>query len=85
MTAIEQAKGTSVATPLALVARVEQLIERKVESARPVSGGYTPATRLLCQTAQGRFFVKSLVKGVDQRLLVARNSGLQHDPWIFYA
>lgn len=59
MTAIEEAKGPSVATPLALVARVEQLTGRKVESAQPVSGGYTPATRLLCQTAQGRFFVKA--------------------------
>ena len=30
----------------------------KVESYRRVEGGYTPALRLLCQTAKGSFFVK---------------------------
>ena len=41
-----------------LVSRIERLIDAKVESYRPVAGGYTPAIRLLCRTATTSFFVK---------------------------
>jgi hypothetical protein len=41
------------------VSRIEKLVGAKVESCRPVEGGYTPALRLLCRTAQGTFFVKA--------------------------
>lgn len=39
--------------------RIERLLGAKVESYRAVGGGYTPATRLLCETAKERFFVKA--------------------------
>jgi thiamine kinase-like enzyme len=41
-----------------LQARIERLLGAKVEAMRQVAGGYTPALRLLCQTALGSFFVK---------------------------
>lgn len=41
-----------------LVARIERLLGGALRSAMPVAGGYTPALRLLCDTARGRFFVK---------------------------
>jgi thiamine kinase-like enzyme len=42
----------------ALQSRIERLLGSKIESWRRVEGGYTPALRLLCQTAGGAFFVK---------------------------
>ena len=42
-----------------LRSRVERLLGTKVEAYRQVGGGYTPATRLVCQTAKGSFFVKA--------------------------
>lgn len=44
---------------LTLLQRVERLLGSKIEAAQPVVGGYTPATRLRCQTATGHFFVKA--------------------------
>ena len=44
---------------LTLRQRVEHLLGCQITSVQPVSGGYTPATRLLCQTTKGRFFVKA--------------------------
>lgn len=41
-----------------LACRIERLIGAKVESYRPVAGGYTPATWLLCRTVKTSFFVK---------------------------
>lgn len=41
-----------------LASRIEKLIGAKIESYRRVEGGYTPATRLLCRTSTGSFFVK---------------------------
>ncbi len=41
-----------------LISRIEKLVGAKVESFRRVEGGYTPALRLLCRTADARFFVK---------------------------
>jgi hypothetical protein len=41
-----------------LQARIERLLGAKVEFWRQVEGGYTPALRLLCQTARGSFFAK---------------------------
>jgi thiamine kinase-like enzyme len=41
-----------------LISRIEKLVGAKVESYRRVEGGYTPALRLLCRTADARFFVK---------------------------
>ena len=38
--------------------RIERLIGAKIESYRPVEGGYTPAIRLLCSTTKASFFVK---------------------------
>jgi hypothetical protein len=38
--------------------RIERLIGAKVQSFVPVEGGYTPARRLLCQTAATTFFAK---------------------------
>jgi phosphotransferase family enzyme len=43
---------------IALRSRIERLLGSKIESWRRVEGGYTPALRLLCQTAGGAFFVK---------------------------
>jgi hypothetical protein len=37
---------------------VERLIGARVESYRRVEGGYTPALRLVCETARGSFFAK---------------------------
>ncbi|MBT3265628.1 aminoglycoside phosphotransferase family protein [Candidatus Poribacteria bacterium] len=42
-----------------LLARIEALIGSRVESHARAEGGYTPATRLVCQTATGSFFVKA--------------------------
>jgi len=42
-----------------LIPRIERLIGAKVLSCKPVQGGYTPATRLICQTAMASFFVKA--------------------------
>jgi len=41
-----------------LKARIERLINANVESYSPVSGGYTPALRLLCSTGSNTYFVK---------------------------
>src|SRR5258708_10374593 len=41
-----------------LISRIERLIGAKVESYNPVSGGYTPAIRLLCRTSTTSFFAK---------------------------
>jgi thiamine kinase-like enzyme len=49
----------TVRDALHLLDRVSTLLGNKVLSATPVVGGYTPATRLLCQTAKGRVFVKA--------------------------
>ena len=38
--------------------RIERLIGATVQSYTPVTGGYTPATRLLCRTAAATFFAK---------------------------
>jgi len=43
---------------VALQSGIERLLGAKVEAWRRVEGGYTPALRLLCQTAHGNFFVK---------------------------
>lgn len=42
-----------------LIPRIERVMGVKLDAYRPVEGGYTPATRLLCDTAAGRFFVKA--------------------------
>lgn len=42
-----------------LLARVEGLLDAKIESHRRAQGGYTPATRLVCETSKGPFFVKA--------------------------
>lgn len=42
----------------ALQSSIERLLGAKIETWRQVEGGYTPALRLLCQTAGGDFFVK---------------------------
>lgn len=39
--------------------RIERLLGAAVETYRHVQGGYTPATRLLCRTRKGDFFVKA--------------------------
>lgn len=41
-----------------LAARMERLVGARVESYRRVEGGYTPALRLLCETAGSSFFAK---------------------------
>ena len=41
-----------------LACRIERLVGARVESYTRVEGGYTPALRLLCRTAGGRFFAK---------------------------
>lgn len=41
-----------------LLFRIEKLIGAKIESYRRIEGGYTPALRLLCKTANAGFFVK---------------------------
>ena len=41
-----------------LISRVERLVGARVESCRRVGGGYTPALRLLCETAEDSFFAK---------------------------
>jgi thiamine kinase-like enzyme len=41
-----------------LVSRIERLLGAEIGAWRRVEGGYTPALRLLCQTAAGNFFVK---------------------------
>jgi thiamine kinase-like enzyme len=43
---------------IALQSDIERLLGAKIEAWRRVEGGYTPALRLLCQTAGGNFFVK---------------------------
>ena len=42
-----------------LLARVESLLGARVTQQRAVSGGYTPAVRLVCQTTSGSVFVKA--------------------------
>ena len=42
-----------------LISRIERLAGARVESYRRVEGGYTPALRLLCRTAEGSFFAKT--------------------------
>ena len=42
-----------------LLARIEALIGSRVESHVRAEGGYTPAARLVCRTANGSFFVKA--------------------------
>lgn len=44
--------------PGELVRRIGGLVGARVESYRRVEGGYTPALRLLCETAAGRLFAK---------------------------
>src|SRR5215471_6405760 len=41
-----------------LMSRIERLIGAKVESCTAVSGGYTPALRLVCKTSATSFFAK---------------------------
>jgi thiamine kinase-like enzyme len=41
-----------------LARRIERLIGARVESYTRVTGGYTPATRLLCRTSTATFFAK---------------------------
>ena len=41
-----------------LISRIERLVGARVESYRRVEGGYTPALRLLCETAEATFFAK---------------------------
>jgi Phosphotransferase enzyme family len=41
-----------------LASRIERLIGAKIETYRPVIGGYTPALRLVCSTTSASFFVK---------------------------
>lgn len=41
-----------------LISRIERLVGARVESCRRVEGGYTPALRLLCETAGAGFFAK---------------------------
>jgi hypothetical protein len=41
-----------------LALRIERLIGARIESSRPVEGGYSPAIRLLCRTTRASFFVK---------------------------
>src|SRR5262249_29377625 len=43
---------------IALQSRIERLLGAKIKSCRRIEGGYSPALRLLCQTAGGAFFVK---------------------------
>ena len=42
-----------------ILSRIERLVGATIESYRPVGGGYSPATRLLCRTASASFFVKA--------------------------
>jgi thiamine kinase-like enzyme len=42
-----------------LISRIERLVGSKVRSYQTVEGGYTPATRLLCNTDTTRFFAKA--------------------------
>ncbi len=42
-----------------LMARVESMLGARVVAQRAVSGGYTPALRLVCQTSKGSVFVKA--------------------------
>ncbi len=42
-----------------LLDRVGRLVGDTVVSSAPVEGGYTPATRLVCRTSRGQFFVKA--------------------------
>jgi thiamine kinase-like enzyme len=52
-----------------LTSRIERLIGAKVESCRRVEGGYTPALRLLCETAGASFFAKiGATPGTSQSL-----------------
>lgn len=41
-----------------LISRIERLVGARVESCRRIEGGYTPALRLLCETARASFFAK---------------------------
>ncbi len=41
-----------------LISRIETLVGAKINSYRRVEGGYTPALRLLCETAKYNFFAK---------------------------
>lgn len=41
-----------------LLHRIERLLGKPIESYRSVQGGYTPALRLVCNTAAASFFVK---------------------------
>ena len=42
-----------------LLARVEAMLGARVARQRAVSGGYTPALRLVCETSEGSVFVKA--------------------------
>jgi hypothetical protein len=52
-----------------LIARIERLMAVKVQSHAAVHGGYTPAIRLLCQTADSTFFVKAGASPLTGRFL----------------
>jgi hypothetical protein len=52
-----------------LALRIERLIGAKVESYRPVAGGYTPAMRLRCRTTTTTFFAKIGVTPVTRQWL----------------
>src|SRR5918997_922416 len=63
-----------------LISRVERLIGARVESYRRVEGGYTPALRLVCETAAGSFFVKvgttpGTRRGVSREIRVYNSLG----------
>ena len=45
--------------PPSLLARIEALLGVRVTACRRGHGGYTPATRLVCRTEKGSFFVKA--------------------------
>lgn len=52
-----------------LISRIEKLVGAKVASYRRVEGGYTPALRLLCKTANAGFFVKiGVTPGTSENL-----------------
>jgi thiamine kinase-like enzyme len=52
-----------------LARRIERLIGATVQSYTRVTGGYTPATRLLCRTASATFFAKIGATALTSRFL----------------
>jgi hypothetical protein len=49
---------TPASLPAELQARIERLLDARLLACRRAEGGYTPATRLVCDTSRGACFVK---------------------------